>query len=96
MATLLDVQLKAATHPEFRQALLRDPRGTLSVEGIDVPVDVELVVAEVSPTRWVLAIPPLLDHELDENTMSRISAAGDYQAMWVQDVVAMPGYHQGA
>ncbi len=65
MATLRDIQLRAATDAAFRAALLRDPYGTLELEGVGLPEGVELEIIEAASNRLPLVIPPLRD-ELDE------------------------------
>lgn len=55
--------------PQFRQRLLRDPKGTLSsVFGIDVPDDMDVHVHEETPSDIHITIPgspELSEHELE-------------------------------
>ena len=64
----------AMDEPEFRAALLADPRAALAEQGLEFPDEVTLTVLEETPTSFFLVLPPasaapqgfiLSDDELD-------------------------------
>ena len=68
----IEAQLKsrAASDPEFRKALISDPRGTLAKEtGLELPREMKVQVIEESSDSMCLVLPPpageLSDMELE-------------------------------
>lgn len=50
---------KAWAEPAFKQSLLANPKQAIyDAFGIEIPAQYELHVAEETPTRYVLTIPP--------------------------------------
>jgi hypothetical protein len=74
-ASMQDIQTKAAQDEVFRAELLRDPRGALAGEGIQVPEEVELTVVEATPEHVTLVIPPHVSDlgELGEDALAGTS-----------------------
>ncbi|MBM9466145.1 NHLP leader peptide family RiPP precursor [Nakamurella leprariae] len=70
-----DLQVKAATDPEFRAALFADPRAALAAEGIQLPDDLTVRVVESTPQQVVLSIPAPVseDVELGEDALAGAS-----------------------
>jgi hypothetical protein len=73
MATLQDIQVKAATDHEFRGRLLADPRQALAGEGVETPDQVDIAAVEATAERWVIVVPPALERELDEADLAKIA-----------------------
>lgn len=71
-----ELQLAAATDPEFRARLVADAKETLKSAGFDVPEGVSVRIEESTPQEIVLAIPPLLPEgaEVDEDALSETAA----------------------
>ena len=64
---------KAATNDEFRQALLSDPKSTISEElGITIPESMTIKVHESDMQTVHLALPP--DPNITEEQLEAISA----------------------
>ena len=65
---------RAGENPEYRSALLEDPRKAICEEfDIDFPEVFDIVVHESKGTSLHLALPPQIE-ELDEEQLSAISA----------------------
>ncbi|MBM9466146.1 NHLP leader peptide family RiPP precursor [Nakamurella leprariae] len=75
VATLEDLNLRAATDPEFRAALLADPRRVLAELGLELPAEVSVRVVESTVTDLRIALPPALpdDVELSEDALADAS-----------------------
>ncbi len=61
MASMEDVQLKAATDPDFRAQLLTDPKAALASLDIKVPDSLTINVIEDTQTETTIAIHPPVD-----------------------------------
>ena len=71
--TLQELQVRAATDPDFRFALIADPRGTLAGEGIEIPNGLEVEIIEATATKVPIVIPPAFEGELTEEMMEAAS-----------------------
>ncbi|MTD16848.1 hypothetical protein GIS00_23215 [Nakamurella sp. YIM 132087] len=69
------VQLRAAVEPEFRSALLADPRTTLRESGIAVPEQISIRIEESGADEFVLTLPPAIapGGELEEDVLAGAS-----------------------
>ncbi|MTD13983.1 NHLP leader peptide family natural product precursor [Nakamurella sp. YIM 132087] len=69
------VRARAAFDPEFRAALLADPRAVLAEAGVVVPETISITVAESTDDNLVLALPPVVDEsaELTEDGLADVS-----------------------
>ena len=77
MTKLQDVQMKAATDPDFRAQLLADPKAALAGIDVDVPDDMQISVVEDSTTSATIAIPPAIDEaDLSEDELASLAAGG--------------------
>ncbi|MBM9466147.1 hypothetical protein [Nakamurella leprariae] len=72
---LSDIQIRSATDPAFRAALLDDPRAVFAGLGVEVPDGITITVEESTPTEFVLAIPPVVpdDVPLDDDALAAAS-----------------------
>ncbi|MTD16847.1 NHLP leader peptide family natural product precursor [Nakamurella sp. YIM 132087] len=74
---MTEVQVRAATDPAFRAALLSDPHATLREAGIEVPDSVAVRIEESTAEEFVLTLPPAIDVsadvELDEDQLAGTS-----------------------
>jgi hypothetical protein len=86
---------RSATDPEFRAALLADPRAALSAEGVAVPAEIAIRVVESGPGEMVLALPPAVadDEELSEDALA--AASGGTGLMSVITYFIAPSVAQG-
>jgi hypothetical protein len=76
LTPLAEVQARAALEPEFRAALLADPRGTLAAAGIPVPESVAIRIEPAqSAQELIVSIPPAVseDTELSEDALAGAS-----------------------
>lgn len=69
---------RAASEPQLRARLLRDPLGTLRAEGFTVPDGVQLRVVENTAAAVHLVLPPeqVEQVELADETLDAIAGAG--------------------
>ncbi|MBM9468909.1 NHLP leader peptide family RiPP precursor [Nakamurella leprariae] len=77
---------RSATDPEFRAALIADPRAALSAEGVVVPAEVGITVVESVPGEMVLALPPAVsdDEELSEDALAGAAAGTGFVGVLTQ------------
>ncbi|MTD16849.1 hypothetical protein GIS00_23220 [Nakamurella sp. YIM 132087] len=87
---LEQIQLRAAVEPEFRSALMSDPRTTLRKSGIEVPEQISIRIEESAADEFVLALPPAIDPEaeLDEDALAGASGGFTPAFLYVGVVVA--------
>ncbi|MFT4306212.1 MAG: NHLP leader peptide family RiPP precursor [Microbacterium sp.] len=71
--TIDEVKLKATTDAEYRDAFIADPRAVLAAEGIHVPEGVAIRVLESTEDEVVLAVPPYLGDQLDEEQLDAVT-----------------------
>lgn len=71
-----ELQLKAATDPEFRARLVADPATELAAIGIELPEGMAVRVIESTPEEIVLSIPAALPEgtEVDEDSLADAAA----------------------
>lgn len=71
-----ELQLRAANDPDFRAALLADPRAVLSEAGAELPEGVAVKIVESTAQELVLCIPPELPEgvEVDEDVLADTAA----------------------
>ena len=69
------VLMRCWTDPEFKQALLDNPRVVLASQGITLPTGVNVVVVEDEPDRVHLVIPskPGTDADLNQAAAAALS-----------------------
>lgn len=68
------VRDRLAADPEFRAALLADPRGALSgLVGMDIPDAVTVEVHEESLTAIHLVVPPVASQELSDDDLEAVA-----------------------
>ena len=81
-----ELQLKAATDPEFRARLLADPAGELAKIGVELPDGMAVRVIESTPEEIVMSIPAAVPEgtEVDEDALAD-AAAGTHPLL-----VALP------
>lgn len=75
MTSTETIEMRAATDPEFRAALVADPKAVLASLGIVFREGVEVSVEESTPTELVLCLPPAIetDVELSEDAMAGVA-----------------------
>lgn len=71
-----ELQLRAANDPEFRAALLADPRAVLVEAGAALPDDLGIRIVESTAEELILCIPPELPEgvEIDEDVLADTAA----------------------
>lgn len=74
--TLQELQIKAATDEKFRAALVRDPRGTLATQGVELPDDVEVEIIGASRTTLPIVIPRPSNGEITEEALKDVAGGG--------------------
>jgi hypothetical protein len=71
---------KSVTDADFRQRLLKDPRGTLAAElrtfseAARIPDFLEIKVIQETPQTLHIVVPPLPDEELEEEMWQMMDA----------------------
>lgn len=66
--------LRAWRDPAFREALVRDPKGTLAKElGADFPQGVEIEVLQETDAKKYLVLPQALSGDLSAEELDRVS-----------------------
>lgn len=67
---------------DFKERLIRDPRGVLAEHGIDLPEGHEITVLEDTDTVRHLVLPPAPTEELVDEELVGSPVAGDSFSGW--------------
>ncbi|MTD16838.1 hypothetical protein GIS00_23165 [Nakamurella sp. YIM 132087] len=75
LSVVEQIQLRAAVEPEFRAAVLADPRAVFAEYGVQIPEAVAVRTVESGAEEFVLAIPAAVDvdGELSEDALAGTS-----------------------
>ena len=77
-----ELLLKAAQDEAFREALIRNPKETLSqFLGTELPAELRVTIVENSPSELTLVIPPKLTDELSDEALEDV-AGGRGDLLW--------------
>jgi hypothetical protein len=92
--TMDDVQLRAATDPEFRARLYADPRSALADAGIQLHPELRVRVVDQPKDELILPIPPAAQQatELDDDATAGIAAGSPPVVVGVVAVDALSDY----
>jgi len=76
-----DIVLRARTDPDFRAALVADPRtALLEVYGVEILPDVDLQVLQETPSQLYMVLPLQTDELTDEELAAVAGGAGSPMA----------------
>jgi len=68
------VMAKAWSNPEFKERLLKDPKGVLESHGIEIPAGTQVEISENTSDRIHLSLPEKPSGELSEKALMDLSA----------------------
>jgi hypothetical protein len=63
--SMAEIEYRAVVDPEFRSALIADPRGALVGLGVPLADDVTVTPVPAGPSEFVLELPPPVTGDLD-------------------------------